>query len=526
MDPDMRSLKKMSIRKPDRTSLAAAVIIILFLAFLLIFGKTVHVIEVVGSAEGDGYVGKAEIIRNGDIPRDVYHPLLYPVIVASASLLTGDAFSGARLVSSLSAALCLCFVYKICGRILDRRAGLWIVALLILNINFITLGINTTADMTFAMFVTMTLYFLVIAADGGNSAASAAAGAGFALSFFTRYSGLFILPAAIAVFIRLFGNEKTAGTVRKTAFFAAAAACVLIPHMVLTYRVFGRPFYSENWRNLAFKLYGNADWTYFERMPFNGYFSVAAASPEKFAVSAFDELARFFSSTLYYLGGKHLAGVIVSVSFICGLFLIARKRGARLTPVLLLLFSHVIFSCVFFLSGSRFMLPVLPGVLIAGYFFMVNGPWKARFAAPEKLSRTSSVLLGILAVASVFSVFLHLPRYVRSHPYEELRAARDLERKYDSGIVVCGTTSTLGRYVGYKYIYLDDRGSRSPGGDEEFFNGLKDVLSRNDADFFITGRLSLEQRPENLLEGRDLPLYLHPESIDEYVAIYRVVETE
>lgn len=511
------------IGKLDRTNLAVIVVIILFLAFLLIFGKAFHVIEVVGSAEGDGYVGKAEVIINGDIPRDVYHPLLYPIMAAAASLMTGDAFSGARLISSLSAALCLWFVFQICSRILDGKFGLLVVVLLILNINFITLGINTTTDMMFTMFSMMTMYFLIIVADGAGSPAMVAAGVSFALSVFTRYSGMFILPVIIVVLIRIFRNDGPIRMFQKTTAFVVAASCSLLPHAVLTYKVFGRPFYSESWKNLAFKLYGNSDWTYFDRVPFDGFFSVAMASPEKIVVSTFMELARFFSSTMYYLGGKHLAGTIVSFTFIFGIFLIVRKRSHNFSPVLIFLFSYVILSCIFFLSGVRFMLPVLPVVLITSSFFIINRPGKERPGPRWKLSRVQLVVLSLLVIASVFSVVLHIPRYVRSHPYEELSAAVDLETKYKSNIIICGTTATLGRYIGCKYIYLEDRGSGSPGNDGKYYYYLEDVLIRNKVDYFITGRLSLEQRPTGLIEGRDLPPYLYPETVDEYVAVYRVI---
>ena len=76
-----------------------------FFAFMLAFGAKYHPIEDVNSAEWDGYVSKADAIRQGTLPHDAFHPLLYPILVAGAGELLDDTFVGARLISSLFAVL-------------------------------------------------------------------------------------------------------------------------------------------------------------------------------------------------------------------------------------------------------------------------------------------------------------------------------------------------------------------------------------------------------------------------------------
>ena len=86
--------------RSDRLAAAAALALLLALA---LFGGRYHWVEEAGTAERDGYVAQAELLRGGSLPRDPYRPLLYPLLTAALAATggSGGAFTAARLLSNL-----------------------------------------------------------------------------------------------------------------------------------------------------------------------------------------------------------------------------------------------------------------------------------------------------------------------------------------------------------------------------------------------------------------------------------------
>src|SRR5262249_27772415 len=84
-------------RRSRRLALGPALLLWLALA---LYGQRVHWVEEAGTAERDGYVGQAELLLAGSLPRDPYRPLLYPLLVAAVAPLAGGAFIAARLLSN------------------------------------------------------------------------------------------------------------------------------------------------------------------------------------------------------------------------------------------------------------------------------------------------------------------------------------------------------------------------------------------------------------------------------------------
>lgn len=82
----------------------------------------------------------------------------------------------------------------------------------------------------------------------------------------TRYTAIALIP--IMVFALIYGRPLRDKRTRSgLLIFVAAAAVFLLPHFALMLKVFGNPFYNENWEHLAFKLYGVGDWSYYSRIP-------------------------------------------------------------------------------------------------------------------------------------------------------------------------------------------------------------------------------------------------------------------
>ncbi len=508
--------------KLDRIALLLAAIYVLALC---IAGWKIHVIETPNSAEMDGYAAKAELILAGEVPRDPYQPLLYPILSAAVGAIAGGAFAGARIVSALGAGLMLSMTYLAGKRAFGREAAFFAFLALMLNHNVVIMGMEAATDMTFAgLSLAMLFLCLRLCSDSGGYRNAAALGLGFALALFTRYSGFFLLPA---VFVALATCPKEAPARRRfisSAIFAAAALAALVPHFILTERAFGTPWYSESWRNLAMKMHGGYDWRYFRDASLEDLRAAVASSPGRLMSSFFRELIRFFSRTLPELGGGGIAGFLFTAAALAGLMLAVRKPDREKGLAICYAAFYAALGCFFFYSGPRLMLPLLPvGYLFAGALIF-SPPLAAaslRVAARRvPISRAVAMLI-LLSLAPGGA--RHLRAFARAHPIEELEAARFIERTYGHELVVLGTFPFMQRYVGYRYAEL-----ATPGGDTDdrasYFDSLRRETEAAGADYVVVGKLFLKSRPPELLDADAAPSFLEPVHRGDNVVVYRVLE--
>ncbi|MBN1886311.1 MAG: glycosyltransferase family 39 protein [Candidatus Krumholzibacteriota bacterium] len=496
----------------DRIALA---VILFFVLFLLFFGGRYHRMETVGGAEWDGYVDRVEELRGGALPRDPYRPLLYTIVAAAAGGIVGDSFAGARIVSTLAAGLFLLFAWRAGRGQSGSWAGLFAASALALNVNVFTLGLSASTDMLFAAFALASVLLAARLRETPSARGAAALGAVVGLACFTRYTGFFLLPVALAALLWPADAGRGGGRAGRTAAFLLAGACVLIPHAILSIRVFGVPFYSESWKNLAFKLHGGGDWSYFSRMPAGGLWAVISADPAAFLAGGAVEIGRFFRSTLYYLGGAGPAGALFAALAAAGA---ARELVRRRHPAAILFVAvYLPAVCLFFFSGVRFLLPLLPilylaaaGLLDAGWFRRPIGRWRWTRGA---------LVAAALLVATAVSTATRLPAFVRAHPTAELAAARKLGEAHGPGIVVLGTFPFMQRYVEYRWVEI-----ASPSGTDDAGYGerLCRQARETGADFAVVGRLTLGSRPAGLLGGGGAPSCLELISRDGDVSLYRV----
>jgi hypothetical protein len=512
-------------RLRNRYDAAAGLLIAAFVLFLLLAGPRLHTIEIPDSAENDGYVAQADTIRAGAIPRDPYHPLFYQILSAGAGALLGDSFAGARTVSSLMAGLFLLMAYLAGRSLAGPCAALFSVAMLALNHNVVTAGMDAATDMCFAALAAAVFLFSLRAAERRGTAPAVALALVFALAYFTRFSAAFLAPGIIAALVADPARTGARGTLARLAVFAAAAAVFLVPHFALTNAAFGSPWHNENWKNLAFKLHGGGDWSYFKRMPYDGLASVIAGAPLKLVASTFRELAKFFYSTLGAVGGGGTAGAIFAGAALFGMFAacfgIDRKRLVALAH----LCGYVLLSCVAFLSGPRFMLPVLPLLCVFAARFLIDGPFAGSFAiGSRRLPRAAPVAAALLA-ALLVSGIPHVRNYVRAQPLGELDAARAIERDYGSGVTVLGTFPFMQRYVRYEYRALEGAASGEAMDLDAYLRRLGATVEAAGADFVIVGEASLKGRPAGLLDAGGAAPFLAPLFRGDGTVVYRVVKS-
>jgi hypothetical protein len=472
------------------------------------------------SVERDGYVEKADILRAGEIPMDTYHPLLYPILASAAGRLVGGSFAGARAVSTIFAAMFCLFTYLLARTMLRKRAALFVLGLMLLNCWTTMSAMDATTDMTFAAFSVMTLYFLMRFVDRPTTALLVWAAVSFGLAYFTRYSAIFLLPAAVVAVLAApqLGPAKRAGYF---GLFAAVATIVLVPHFIITARVFGSPFYNENWKNLAFKLYGDNDWTYFKRIPYTNLVGVVVASPTRFITLTMREIAKFFFITLSDMGGRGLAAAVFAAGTLGGAFVFLSSWNRSKTVLGTFSLSFIILGCIFFYTNPRLMLPILPicSIFIGACIFSDT----LRAALPIGRFKLNGVFAAacLVMLLTTLNTGEFLKTYVHAQPLAEVEAVRAIQRNYGVSVTVCGTCISTQRYVQCRYVCIEGVRAGEANNPELYLRRLPELLRESNAEYLVVGRLSLNSRPQALLEGTAVPDCLELIRRDADVAVYR-----
>lgn len=485
-----------------RSWLAAA---LLFVA-LAVFGHRVHWVEEAGTAERDAFVAKAEQILRGELPRDPFRPLLYPLLVAGVAKLGVPPFVAARLISNLAAAALAWLAWAFGRRLGGTAAGAWAFALAAVNPNLWILGQHTTTDMLFAALAAAALYAGLVYLERPSAGAALAAGAFLGLAAFTRSNAVFLVPPLLVAWW-LAPGERRRKAIHLLALLATAAV-LLIPHWALRQAAFGDPFHDENWKNLAWKLYGNNDWSYLDRIPYVNVLEVIAADPMAVVRSGLTELRRFFlEGGIGQLFGTWAHAVLLAAGVVVA---VRRRPGATIW----LLFASGLFLAAIafaFFAWGRFLLFLLP---IGCGLSLV--PWRS----PGRIAH--AIALALVALLAVKTFGFRLPAFVERHPYGEVAVLRRLDASLPPGPALAGTSPFLGRYLGRSYVDLPDAFGRELEEPRLWYESMAPLLREARVAYLVAGPVDLRDRPASLLEGPPPVPWLVPAGKEDGVTVWRV----
>jgi 4-amino-4-deoxy-L-arabinose transferase-like glycosyltransferase len=488
---------------PDHR-LAAAAALLLFAA-LALFGARYHWVEEAGTAERDGYVAQAESLLAGHLPRDPYRPLLYPLAIAGLARATGLApFTAARLLANLAAAALAWLAWATGRRLAGPRAGWWAMALTAVNPNLWRIGQHVTTDMPFAALAAAALFAGLAYMERPRAATAAGGGLLLGLAAFTRGNAVFLLPALLAAWWLGWRRPRTtpeAGealtrpaaprALAHLAAGAAAALAALLPHWALRAAAFGDPFHDENWKNLAWKLYGYPDWSYLERVPFTSWLEVVRADPARVARGAAAELGRFAVEGLPQLFGTWGHVLLIAAGAFVALRLPATRRAAAWLLAAGGLF--VVATAAVFFTWGRLLLLLLP---------LGNGLAGALLSAPPlaRRRRLAAVVGGALVALLALKTFaFRLPAFVANHPYPEVSILRRLDTDLPAGTSLAGTSPFLGRYLTHRYVGIPDAFGPEIAEPRLYLDRLRRLLAASGATYLVVGEIDLRDRPRSLL---------------------------
>jgi 4-amino-4-deoxy-L-arabinose transferase-like glycosyltransferase len=503
---------------------AVALVALLTLG-LILFGARVHWVEEAGSAERDGFVAQAETMRDGRLPRDPFRGFLYPLLVAGVAEVVGDAFTAARLVSNLAAVGLAVLAWALAVRLGGPWAGVWALLLMAVNPNLWILGQHVTTDALFAALGGLVwwagLAYLERGREPGGSGERRTVvigAAAFALAFSTRTSALFLLPGVLLAWWWSPARRQGRG-LRQLLAAAALAAVLVVPHFVLRARVFGNPLHDENWKNLAFKLYGFPDWSYLERVPYGGLWGVVTGDPAAVLRGFASELTRFATSGLGQLLGTQLHAILLGV----GAWVLWRRAPRRVLMLLGAALAFVAAVALVFFTWGRLVLVVLPvlcALLAAGWREIEHWDRLRPWRAPVGLG--SAVLAGAVALLAAKTFFFRLPAFVERHPYATVAALRELEAATPPGTVLAGTSPFLDRYVDRPYLYVPDAFGPEVADPALYYARLHDLLAAAGAAYLVADTVDLRDRPASLL-GDEPPMpWLEPAGDSDGARVWRI----
>ena len=587
-------------RRADRLALAAAAALLLALA---LYGSRVHWVEEAGTAERDGYVGQAELLRSGALPHDPYRPLLYPLLAAALAPVAGGAFAAARLLSNLAAAALAWLAWAHGRRLAGAAAGGWAMALAAVNPNLWIIGQHVTTDMLFAALAAAGLLAGLRYLQAPAAAPAVAAGLALGLAAFTRANALFLVPALLAAWwlapravaagraAAADGSPASAAAAdglaartaaadglaartaaadglpapaavgdglpapvaggstdkgvpssggrrrwRHLAYAAGAAVLVLLPHWALRQAEFGNPFYDENWKNLAWKLYGYPDWSYLERVPFRSLAAVLASDPVAVLRGWLAELGRFAAA-----GAAQLLGTWAHVLLAVAGTLWALAQPATRRPAAWLLFalgSFLAATAFAFFTWGRLLLLLLPGAYALAFApwgeatgaFSPSAPsWmrarRPRLAGAGRRGRLVLAAIGAAAVLllAVKTFAFRLPAFAARHPYVEVALLRRLDGSLPADAALGGSSPFLGRYLRHRYVALPDAFGPETAQAGLYYAKLRPLLRRAGVAYLVIGPIDLRSRPPDLLGPRAPVAWLAPAGGESGVVVWRVL---
>jgi hypothetical protein len=479
---------------------------------LIAFGWFCHPIEVIGG-ESDQYVPRAEMLLQGSVPKDTFHPLLFPVLTAGLGLLVGDCFVAGRIVSSLAAGVFVFFAARLMGVMFGRVVSWISMCMVMVNSLVITFGVQAATDITWAALSTVTLYLAVRAAGRPGLAAALPVGVFFALSYFTRYTSTTLLPAILVALMLPRGLTGRQRILRIAAFSAAVLIC-LIPHFLLTYSAFGQILHDETWRPVAWKHYWNRDpRELFANDDFDGWLSVLRADPARIVSGVWRDAVDTTWIQVALQGSSPVSWIGRLLTLCCAAGAVASVATRRAPAMIGLLFLATYMAAIWLAVPpvGRQVLIVLP--LCYGLVaHLVVKATRGRLA-PTVLAGSALVIAVAAQTPGGISEF------IEDHPIEEVETANQLvEQNGPVGLI--SSYLSMDRHFPYPtYFPIEVAGPDL----DEFIDQIHHRVGETGAEYVLVGRATIGQPTFSLLRETALPQFLEVVRSDEDVLLLQVV---
>ena len=437
-----------------------------------------------------GYVPNAKSFINGDLQIDAFRGPLYPIVLSLVNLIISDYFISGIVIGVLSASILIFLTFELIKNIFSQTVSLFVSLLLALNPIFVQYTYSAGTDMMFNVLSTATLFFffkdkklnyrnIIIAAVLGG------------LSYLTRYNGVFLLGFVFIILFVNYWNNDWVQRIKSSIAFVAVFILTIAPWGFYCLSERGSFFYNENYKNIAYELYGKGkiSWDQFwfsESSSFTSLLDVIGRDPFLFISTTIGNIGENF-----LLDMEKLMGWYVGAFIILGLILlifsnpIKNWKSTETGYYLSNLFFFALLTLVFY--SERFSIFLIPfySVIATQTFFSEKFAINKRI--PLKLSYL--IVISLFAVTLNNSISINSSR-INSGPQELLV----LQDWYDENIPesergkkIAARKAHVAYYLGMDFVLLPMANSH-----EEFVEKLR----QNNVDYLYISPIEAGLRKE------------------------------
>jgi 4-amino-4-deoxy-L-arabinose transferase-like glycosyltransferase len=409
-------------------------------------------------AESDfygGYADGARMIARGDIDprRYVVVGPLYETMVALLSGVAGDRYAAGKLVSVASAIAVLIGWFVLVRRHAGDRAAAWTTAFLGTNAILLRHGYSATTDMlAAALQVSSLLLLLGVSSSIGFAAAGLLAG----LAMLTRYSSIFLVPAAALTLLVLARPTRVAPGRALGLWLAGFALIVapwaifsvahgVVPGSVLAER-FGFYWQADASRNVQDLV--SAPPT----DPYDSAAGVVRRDPGAFVARLAGNVGRHLAGDARVLLGWPLA-ILVAIGAVLAIAAARRTpmtRGRAIAAHGALLFAILLPA----FYSERYALPLVP------FYAALAGFAVTRIGRTSRAASIAATTVAVLVLAVTTSRALSaVDQALRESPLEVIPAGRALARVATKETRVMSRKGHIGYYAGLEVVPFPRAGS-------------------------------------------------------------------
>jgi 4-amino-4-deoxy-L-arabinose transferase-like glycosyltransferase len=440
---------------------AGLAIAVLFFIVMVFIGLKYHIVGDYG-VETDfywSYVPEARHILEGTIPIEDFRGPGYPLVLACIALFTSDLFHAGVVLSTLSAAASLFFIFQILKHLFRADIALIGTLLVAVNTTFVQYSYSAGTDMFFVALVTAsTFFFLRDEQMRWLNIVLSALLAG--LAYLTRYNGLFAAVAAPLAILAVNPFQQTRKIRAKTAaVYLGIFMLTIAPWGIYCLIEKGSFFYNKNYLNIAYEMFakGKITWDQYwsvDAQRFTSLTQVIFANPGLFLGTV---VRNIFEHGVGDLG--KLLGWQTGIFSLLGIPLFVKERPHAQ------LLSFFVFALMFFavlllvFYGERFSMYLLPVYVI---FALKTLTWQrlARYRFWKRVQ--SGALIGIvLLVWTAISSYEFNSANIDSGPREVVSIAQWFRNNYDDtakGQIIIARKPHIAYYLDMKmelFPYVD-----------------------------------------------------------------------
>ncbi len=202
-----------------------------------------------------GYVPSAKKFLSGEIPMDAFRGPLYPMVLGLFGFVLGDFFHAGILIAVISASVVVYVTYELLKKVFTPTISLFVTIILAVNPVFIQYSYSAGTDMFFNALAAATLFFFFKNRELNKKNIILAALFG-GLSYLTRYNGIFLSSFVVIILFVNYWKIGWSERIKSSIIFVAVFLVTISPWGIYSLNQKGSFFYNENYKNIAFEVYG------------------------------------------------------------------------------------------------------------------------------------------------------------------------------------------------------------------------------------------------------------------------------